>query len=115
MTGVLTLGEAAWQAHVEQLARARGWLVYHAPDNRPVLGRGGKRYVQAVEPGFPDLVLVRGDRVLFRELKTETGRVRPEQKKWLAALEAAGCDVAVWRPSDLSEVNATLRDMGRAA
>ena len=47
---------------------------------------------------FPDLVLVREDRVLFRELKTMKGRTTPDQKKWLELLNAAGHDAAVWRP-----------------
>ena len=47
--------------------------------------------------GSTDLVVgVRG-RVLFRELKTEDGRLSPEQIKWHAQARLRGLDVGVWR------------------
>lgn len=80
--------EKQFQEVVVKRARAHGWLVYHTFDSR------------RSEPGFPDLVLVR-DRIVFRELKTNQGRLSPYQSRFLAALKAAGADVGVWRPSDL--------------
>lgn len=76
------------QSQVEKLARSCGWLVYHTHDSR----RSG--------PGFPDLVLVRGRRVLWRELKTMKGRASEHQLAWLGALGAAGQDAGIWRPLD---------------
>ena len=56
------------------------------PEERFGLGRGS-----------PDLVVgVRG-RVLFRELKTEDGRLSPEQIEWHAQARLRGLDVGVWR------------------
>lgn len=81
---------------VTQLARLHGWLVYHTYDS------------QRSEPGFPDLTMVRGGRVVFRELKREKGRVSPHQKVWLEALATAGADAAVWRPSDWEEIERCL-------
>ncbi|MGN8245254.1 VRR-NUC domain-containing protein [Cellulomonas soli] len=82
--------EAVLQSRVLEDARRLGWRGYHTHDSR------------RSQPGFPDLVLVHPDRgVLFRELKTEKGRLRPEQRTWLDALTQAGQDAAVWRPSDL--------------
>lgn len=51
------------------------------------------------EPGFPDLVIV-GKRVLFRELKSQTGGLAPLQMMWVNRLVTAGADVAIWRPED---------------
>ena len=49
--------------------------------------------------GFPDLVLVRGDRLIFAELKTMTGRVRPEQTNWINDLaKVKEVSSHLWRP-----------------
>lgn len=50
------------------------------------------------EPGWPDLVLVGPNGILYRELKTKTGTVSPSQHYWLGILGDAGADVGVWRP-----------------
>lgn len=52
------------------------------------------------EPGWPDWVIV-GTRILWRELKSSTGQLRPEQRRVRDLLGAAGQDWAVWRPADL--------------
>jgi hypothetical protein len=56
--------------------------------------------------GYPDLTLVRGNRLIFAELKSPTGRVTPAQQDWLTALEAVQAPplVDVWRPADLDRV-----------
>ena len=100
--------EAEWQRQVTDLASLRGWTWWHAPDNRPIVARSGKRYVQPVRPGFPDLLLVRRERLVFAELKRETGVLTSDQAVWLAALEAAGAETHVWRPSDLAQVQEVL-------
>lgn len=89
--------EAQFQRWVIDFARLNGWLCYHTRDSR------------GSEAGFPDIVAIRGDRILFRELKTETGKVSAEQARWIAALEHAGQDVAVWRPSDEKVIEEALR------
>ena len=78
--------ERDFQASVVSLAKLHGLLAYHTHDSR------------RSEPGFPDLVIVGPNGVLYRELKTMTGRVHPNQQKWIRALADAGADVAVWRP-----------------
>ena len=50
--------------------------------------------------GFPDLVIV-GNRVIYRELKTAKGKVTDAQAEWLHALVLAEQDACVWRPADL--------------
>lgn len=93
--------EAEWQGKVVDAARWGAWRVAHF---RPGLtADGGHRtHVAYDAAGFPDLVLVHDRRrmVLFRELKTATGRVTAAQKAWHEALELAGANVAVWRPKD---------------
>lgn len=93
------MAEAVLQERVLALARVHGWISYHAPDNRP----NARGRVQNVTAGFPDLVLINAPqkRVLWRELKTEKGRLSEHQKAFLLALDACGHDTGVWRPRDL--------------
>lgn len=88
--------EDPFRQKVEQLAKFYGWLVYHTHDSRRSV------------PGFPDLVLVCGPRLIFAELKTQKGRITPDQQRWLDALTAASVEVYVWRPADNDDVVATL-------
>lgn len=85
-----TMTEKALQAAVLGAARRWGWLVYHTFDSR------------RSEAGYPDLHLIHEGHglSLFRELKTQKGKLSAPQQKWLGALWAAGCDAAVWRPAD---------------
>lgn len=81
--------EKAFMAAVTKLARDHDYLVYHTHDAR------------RSEKGFPDLVIVASDRVIFAELKMDGGKVSPEQVVWGAALCAVGGNVkfVVWRPA----------------
>lgn len=85
-----------WQcAHFYPLRRADGtWRT-------PVMGDGA---------GFPDLVLIRDDRLVVIELKSEKGRLEASQERWLALFRGVpGVEVAVFRPRDWDEVVALLR------
>lgn len=100
------LSEAQFQRQVLELARFTGWRSAHFRTSR---GNRGN-YLTAVAgdgAGFPDLVLIR-DRVIFRELKTDSGKLSPEQIAWGEALIAAGADFAVWRPADWRNIEVTL-------
>lgn len=67
-TGAMT--EAAWQQNVVRLAGYYGWRTYHTRDSR------------GSDPGFPDLVLIRGPELLFAELKPD----RPSRTRAARAL-----------------------------
>jgi hypothetical protein len=101
--------ERAFQDQVIDLARMFGWIVAHF---RPALTtRGWRTPVQADGVGFPDLVLVHDGqkRTVYAEIKAEGGHLTPEQYFWLIALEVAGNETYVWKPSDFDEVAETLR------
>jgi hypothetical protein len=79
---------------VLDIARSRGWKVYHVPQSRiPSSG----------DAGFPDLVCARVGEVRYIELKTEKANLTHEQQEWMHHLPG----VIVLRPSDL--------DSGRVA
>lgn len=85
------------------LAQQLGWLGYHThrSDRSPA--------------GFPDLVLVRGPRLIFAELKRQarSAKPTPAQEEWLDRLgvveravadanaTVASVEVYLWRPEDL--------------
>lgn len=100
------LTESEWQQRVIDLAHLFGWRVAHF---RPARTQTGWRTpVAADAAGFPDLILVR-DRLIAAELKTERGTVSWPQQQWLDALQAAGVETHVWRPSDWADVQHTLQ------
>ena len=90
--------EAKFQATVLALATQAGWLSHHSYDSR------------RSAPGFPDLVLCKpGHAVVYAELKTAKGRLRPAQRDWLEALATCPGVVAyLWRPADWPAIEHTL-------
>lgn len=94
--------EKQFQKTVVQYARLMGWRVVHVP--KTTLHRKGKKvHLTAVSydgAGFPDLLLVRGNRIVFAELKVPPNTTTPEQDAWIASLRAAGQVVYVWYPTD---------------
>ena len=102
------LTEADFLRQVIELAHLLGWRVAHF---RPALtARGWRTPVQGDGAGFPDLILVRRERAIAAELKREIGgHVSDDQRLWLAALDAAGLETAVWRPSDFDRIAEELR------
>lgn len=98
------LTEAQLSGLITDLARLGGWtLRYHTHTS--------KRSAF----GYPDWTLACPERraLLFCELKSEAGRVRPEQAAWLNALrEVETVRAELWRPSDWPAIVETLT--GRA-
>ena len=80
----------------------------HISESTKRVRRGGS-YIAVADPdcqGWPDLVLchyARG-RTLFREVKTDTGKVTESQQSWLQLLAHCGHDVDVWRPRDWTTI-----------
>ncbi len=91
------LTEKAFMGQIVQLAKILGWSCFHCHDSR----HSAK--------GFPDLCLVRPPKLIFAELKTDTGRVSAEQQQWLKHLQACGQDARLLRPKDWPEIEAMLK------
>lgn len=106
MTTRTRITEADWQTTVIDLAHALGWRVAHFRPART--NQGWRTPVAADGKGFPDLVLTR-DRVIFVELKSQTGRLSHEQMVWLEQLDQAGAEIHIWRPDDFDTVGEVLR------
>lgn len=102
-----SISEQHWQADIVEMAERLGWAIMHV--NRSRVGEGQNLTVTGYDgKGWPDLALFRPPRSVAIEVKTELGRVTPEQRGWLALLAACGWSTMVARPSDRDRVLALL-------
>jgi hypothetical protein len=78
--------------NIVNAARRFGWLVHRDPTFRAT----------AADPGYPDLTLVRGGRIIFAELKSEAGELAPDQIAWRDAItdDIGRVRWYCWRPTD---------------
>lgn len=109
--------ERDFQRTVLELAELSGWETMHC---RTSMQQG--RYLTAttgtMAKGWPDLLLVHRSRqkLLIIELKSDRGRLTPDQSRVLSLLhdifEGPGrrewATVYVWRPKDWPTIEATL-------
>lgn len=96
--------ETAWMKVVTTAAAQAGWQWLH-------IGRVGKHRANGAKgtlgKGWPDLVLVKGGRIIFAELKITGNVLSDEQRNVRTVLHQVG-EYYVWRPSDFGEVLDTL-------
>ena len=99
--------ERDFQKAVIDTARIYGWKIAHF---RPALTKHGWRTpVMADGQGFPDLTLVRGNELVFAELKSDHGRPTREQRHWVENLNRVQVVKArIWRPTDWNLIIETL-------
>ena len=91
--------------HALRLALPRDTIIHHSPNEVTDPGpRGARRQAilvgMGVHPGFADLMVLSGGRVLFLELKAPKGRLRPSQKAFRDAVQAQGFGWALVRSLD---------------
>lgn len=95
--------ERTFQEWVMRQAKIGGWLAFHP---LPALNsRGRWATFQQGDKGYPDCTFARKGVVMFRELKSNTGSVTPEQKIWG---EELGELWDVWRPKDYLRIKDEL-------
>ena len=93
--------EAKLQDDIIDLAKKTGWRYWHDSSRKKN------------RKGWPDLVLLRGGRMVVAELKRQQYKPNESQQAWLDAFSAVaeaasaqGADIIsvhVWRPSDWPE------------
>lgn len=98
----LGISERVFQTRVEELCRWLRLRFHHETDSR------------RSRAGFPDLVIVGPAGVIFAELKTDKGHLRPEQRDWIRDLvRAPGVQAFVWRPNQWPDIQRTLQALAR--
>lgn len=95
------MSEEELQLHVNIELTVNGWLWHHVRRSDRAQQQGGN--------GWPDIVAIRGSRVVVAELKTAKGRIEWAQQGWLDAWRATGAEVYVWKPDHLAEIARILR------
>ena len=93
--------EAEFQQMVTKQAEALGWQWMHVATtgigrHSPMRGTMGK--------GWPDLVLVKGSRILFIELKRQKGLMTTEQMAVMNLLEQTKAETYCFRPADIPQI-----------
>jgi hypothetical protein len=103
-----SISERHFQRAVIAAAEDAGWKVHwiDSTATRQVSGL----YRGLGPKGWPDLFMVRGDRAIAAELKTEKTSPSAEQKAWLQSLDGLPCvETRIWKPRDARHILATLR------
>lgn len=100
--------EAAFQETIIDAAHVFGFRVAHF---RPAkTEKGWRTPVSADGAGWPDLVLAKKGRLIFVEVKSDTGKLSLEQTAWKVLLEMTGQgEYYIWKPSDWDSIEAILR------
>jgi hypothetical protein len=99
--------EADFQAWVIGVAEAAGWKWRHITHSTISLA-DGRRVGDHDARDIPDLMLWRGDRFMWRELKKTSGTLTDGQLAFLSDMRAAGIDADVWWPKDVEHIIAYL-------
>ena len=97
-TGVQPVeAEKDFQARVVKLAKQAGFEVYHTFNSK------------GSAPGYPDLTLCNGKRLVFAELKRAGAKPTMEQTRWLSLLlHVPGVEAYLWRPRDWPQIERVL-------
>lgn len=77
-------------------------LVKVTNEGKRSMADAARTHAEGTVKGFPDYLVILRDRIFFIELKSETGRVRPEQKEVHEEINALGHKVYVckgWMPA----------------
>lgn len=90
------LTEAAFQRRITDLANLLGLQWHHEVDSR------------RSKAGYPDLTIAGPKGVVWLEVKTDVGRIKPEQQVWIDALREAGQDALIVRPKHWDDIKALL-------
>ncbi len=90
--------EKQLMSQVKDLAKIYHWKLYH-----PFLSKWS-------EKGYPDITLIRPPRIIFAELKRDTGKLTPSQLEWAELLKACpGVEYHLWKPSNFESIVEVLR------
>ena len=98
-----TLSEYEFQVAVTRYAESEGWSVQYFRKSAAI-GKDG-RWRGLGNAGWPDVIAVRGPRMLAIECKSERGTASAEQNEWLRLLSGVpGVEAFIARPRDAGDL-----------
>ena len=108
------MSEKQFLAQVIELAKLYGWSCAHFRSAR-IQRKDGSHYyatpVQADGEGWPDLVMARPPRLIFAEIKSESGIPSEAQMDWINCLNLCPpAEAYLWRPKDFDHIVAILEE-----
>jgi hypothetical protein len=105
MTRAMTIPitEADFQRQVTDLATRLGWSWLHIERMGDVSGRWRTPVSGPLGTGWPDLVLICRDKLIFAELKAQKGYLTEFQRTVMRELVRVA-PYYVWRPSDFNQI-----------
>lgn len=99
--------EKDFQKSVIELAQTLGWKVAHFRAARTK--HGWATPVAADGKGFPDLCMMRYERIVFAELKRRGKKPGLEQEDWHQTIRRTTAEMYIWTEDDLEEIMEVLR------
>ena len=99
------MNEAEFATAVEDALERFGWQWCHY---RPARTVAGWRTALSGHKGLHDYIATRDGRLLIFELKSDEGRVSPEQATWHCRLKLTEAEIYIWRPADWPEIEKAL-------
>lgn len=97
MSSTHTLSEKEFMSQVIQLAQLFRWKIYHTHNSRKSVA------------GFPDLLMLRGAKMIVAELKVGRNKITSDQADWLTWFRVAGAKSYLWTPDHWSEIESVLK------
>ena len=99
----MTITETEFQRQVTDLAEMLGWSWAHF---RPAKTTHGWKVPVSgpLGAGWPDLTLVRDDRLVFAELKRSTSNVPSPDQQFTLSLLGGAAETYVCRPGDIDDI-----------
>ena len=101
--------ERDFQSWVNDLLALRGWRKVYEDVPLTKCYKCGTYPPQRKVRGHPDIEIVRGNRLVYLELKSDKGRVQPEQRETIDALKKVTTTSAgIMRPSNRGWIEEAL-------
>jgi len=97
--------ESDFQQAIITLAETCGWLVYHVANVQ-------RQLRSSTSVGFPDLILVKQQKLVAWECKIPPNKPTYNQNIWIKALQLAGVECRVITPDDWSYIQDILMMKG---